>query len=100
MAGMPAIPATVAVLDGASSGTVTGTKVGVPYAGEASWILVPAAVLADTGKNEIDGQDETDGPAAHADRAVVLVQAAGLGVSGAAAPSSGRTPEHTVRLDT
>src|SRR6266851_1828632 len=91
--GMPAIPATVAVLDGASPGTVTGTKVGVPYAGEASWILVPAAVLADAGKDEIDG------PAAHADRAVVVVQAAGLGVSVAATPSSGGTPEYTVRLD-
>ncbi len=97
--GMPAIPATVAVLDGASPGTVTGTKVGVPYAGEASWILVPAAVLADAGKDEIDGQDEADGPAAHADRAVVVVQAAGLGVSVAATPSSGGTPEYTVRLD-
>src|SRR6266851_4180614 len=97
--GMPAIPATVAVLHGAGSGTVTGTKVGVPYAGEASWILVPAAVLADAGKDETDGQDETDGPAAHADRAVVVVQAAGPGVSVVRTPSSGGTPEYTVRLD-
>src|SRR5258708_8822609 len=31
--GMPAEPATVAVLDATGSGTVTGTKVGVPFAG-------------------------------------------------------------------
>ena len=84
--GMPAVPATTAVLDGAGSGTVTGTKVGVPYAGEASWILVPAALLADAGRE-------------HAGRAVVVVAAAGPGVSLVRAPSSGGTPEYTVRLD-
>jgi 3-oxo-4-pregnene-20-carboxyl-CoA dehydrogenase alpha subunit len=42
--GMPGVPATIAVLDRTGAGTVTGTKVGVPFAGRASWILVPTAV--------------------------------------------------------
>src|SRR5580658_4781382 len=37
---MPAEPATVAVLGDGGTGTITGTKVGVPYAGEANWILI------------------------------------------------------------
>src|ERR1022692_3745421 len=40
---MPAEPATTASLSG-HSGTVTGTKVGVPYAAAARWILVPASI--------------------------------------------------------
>src|SRR5215470_5150792 len=39
--GWPASPATEAV---------PGTKVGVPYAAEASWMLVPAALPADTSR--------------------------------------------------
>ena len=91
--GMPAIPATVAVPDGAGLGRVTGTKVGVPYAGQASWILVPASVPADA------GPDETDGPALHSALAVVVVEASGPGVTLVRTPSSGGTPEYTVRLD-
>jgi 3-oxo-4-pregnene-20-carboxyl-CoA dehydrogenase beta subunit len=83
-AGMPAVPATVAELDETGSGTVTGTKVGVPFAGLARWILVPATIA---GRADI------------ADRAVVLVDADGAGVTAIAAPTSGRTPEYTVRLD-
>ena len=41
---LPPVPATIATLDGAGSGTVTGTKIGVPYAAQARWILVPATV--------------------------------------------------------
>src|SRR5215467_3497482 len=84
-AGMPAIPATVAELGETGSGTVTGTKVGVPFAGLARWILVPAAVAG--------GGDVADR------RAVVVVDAAGAGVTAIATPSSGSTPEYTVRLD-
>ncbi|HET9896656.1 MAG TPA: acyl-CoA dehydrogenase family protein [Streptosporangiaceae bacterium] len=71
----PRMPATVA-----RAGTVSGTKVGVPYAAQASWLLIPAA-LASGG------------------RAVVLVERAGTGVSLSPAPVSGTAPEYTVRLD-
>ena len=84
--GMPVAPATTASLDAASqagvAGTVTGTKIGVPFAAEARWILVPAAVT---------GRD--------ADRAVVVVDAAGPGVTLVPAPASGIVPECTVRLE-
>ncbi len=64
---LPRAPATVATLDDAGSGTVTGTKIGVPYAAQARWILVPAAV-ANTG-------------------AVVVVDAQGPGIT--VVPDSG-----------
>ncbi len=78
--GMPADPATVAVLDATGSGTVTGTKIGVPFAGQARWMLVPAAI-------------------AGGGRAVVVVDLAGQGVSVARTPASAGAPEYTVRLD-
>jgi len=95
---MPAAPATVASLTGDSgpgsagpglvgpglvgpglAGTVTGTKIGVPYAAEAQWILVPASIPA-------------------GGRAVVIVAAHGAGVGLHRTPSSAGTPEYTVRL--
>jgi len=85
-AGMPPLPATVAELDETGSGTVTGTKVGVPFAGLARWILVPAAVAG--GRADITDR-----------RAVVVVDAEGAGVTAIPTPSSGTTPEYTVRLD-
>ena len=39
---MPSAPATIATLAG-KTGTVSGVKVGVPYAAAANWILVPAS---------------------------------------------------------
>jgi alkylation response protein AidB-like acyl-CoA dehydrogenase len=77
-----AVPATLATLDDSGGGTVTGTKVGVPYAAQARWILVPAAV-AETGPT----------------RAVVVVDPHGPGVSVVRTPASGGTPEYSVRLD-
>ena len=79
---LPPVPATVAKLDDSASGTVTGTKVGVPYAAEARWILVPAAVAS-------------GGPS----RAVVVIDARGPGVAAARTHTSGGAPEYTVRLD-
>jgi alkylation response protein AidB-like acyl-CoA dehydrogenase len=82
----PAAPATTAVLDEASgSGAVTGAKVGVPYAGESSWILVPATVSG----HGADG----------AGAAVIVVAAPGAGVTCARTPASGNAPEYTVTLE-
>jgi len=78
--GWPAVPTTVAVRDGADAGTVSGTKVGVPYAAEAAWILVPASV--DSGG-----------------RAVVVVEPADAGVTITPTPTSAGGPEYTVQLD-
>src|SRR5262245_33999492 len=91
--GWLAIPATVAVPDGAGQGTVTGTKIGVPYAAEATWILIPAALPAAA------GPEGTDGPALRARRAVVVVDTSRPGVTLVRTPSSSGTPEYTVRLE-
>jgi len=74
----PAVPATVATLD-VIGGSVTGVKLGVPYAAEADWVLVPAS-LAGGGT------------------AVVVVSPAADGVSTVRTPSSGGDPEYTLRL--
>jgi 3-oxo-4-pregnene-20-carboxyl-CoA dehydrogenase alpha subunit len=76
---MPAEPATVAELSG-STRTVTGVKLGVPYAAAARWILVPA-VLPEGGT------------------AVVVVEPDGAGLSRQRTHSSSGLPEYTVRLD-
>ncbi|MGE5133962.1 MAG: acyl-CoA dehydrogenase family protein [Gemmatimonadota bacterium] len=70
---MPGVPA--ATLSG---GTVTGVKVGVPYAAEASWVLVPVA----------------DGGAA----AVAVVSPAAAGVTLTRTHTSAGDPEYTLRL--
>jgi hypothetical protein len=75
---MPAAPATVASLIG-DSGTVTGTKIGVPYAAAARWILVPASI-------------------ASGGRAVVVVDTRADGVRLHRTPSSAGAPEYTLRL--
>jgi 3-oxo-4-pregnene-20-carboxyl-CoA dehydrogenase alpha subunit len=76
---MPARPATTATL-GRTSGTVSGVKIGVPYAAAADWILVPASLEAGgTG--------------------VVVVKAPAEGVSWQRTHSSSGEPEYTLRLD-
>ncbi len=86
----PPLPATLAKLDEAWTGTVTGTKVGVPYAAQARWILVPATIASGP-----------SGPGAGLapGRAVVLVDARGPGIVAVPTPVSGSTPECTVQLD-
>jgi 3-oxo-4-pregnene-20-carboxyl-CoA dehydrogenase alpha subunit len=76
---MPGTPATVADLSGAS-GTVTGVKLGVPYAATARWILVPASLPDDT-------------------TTVVVVEPDGKGVSCQRTHTSSGLPEYTLRLD-
>jgi alkylation response protein AidB-like acyl-CoA dehydrogenase len=76
---MPPAPATTAELSG-SAGTVSGVKLGVPYAAAARWILVPASL-----------------PGGGTVVAVVEQEAAGL--SCLRTHSSSGLPEYTVRLD-
>jgi 3-oxo-4-pregnene-20-carboxyl-CoA dehydrogenase alpha subunit len=85
---MPLVPATTVTLDGAPGaglgtvelGAVSGTKVGVPYAAEARWVLVPASFTA-------------------GGVGVVLVDPAAPGVTAVRTPSSAGEPEYTLRLD-
>ncbi len=74
---LPSRPVTVADLE---AGTVTGTKVGVPYAAEARWILVPASV---PGGGQV----------------VAVVDRPGNGVTCTVTPTSAAAPEYTVALN-
>jgi 3-oxo-4-pregnene-20-carboxyl-CoA dehydrogenase alpha subunit len=85
---MPPAPATTARLAG-RSGTVTGVKLGVPYAADADWILVPASIAADDG----------DAPGGPGRAGVVIVARSGEGVSLVRTHSAGGEPEYTLRLD-
>jgi alkylation response protein AidB-like acyl-CoA dehydrogenase len=75
---LPALPATTVT----AGLEVSGTKVGVPYAGQAHRILVPVRR-----------------PGTPARAAVAVVDPAGPGVRLLLTPSSGGGPEWTVRLD-
>jgi alkylation response protein AidB-like acyl-CoA dehydrogenase len=71
---MPEVPAVTV-----TAGTVTGTKVGVPYCAQASRVLVPVSFPGGPG--------------------VVIIDPAGPGASVTPAPASGRDPQYTLRLD-
>ena len=74
---MPQSPATTAsVVDG----TVSGVKIGVPYAAAASWILVPSSV-------------------SEGGTGVVVVDPAAQGVTIQRTPSSAGGGEYTMRMD-
>jgi alkylation response protein AidB-like acyl-CoA dehydrogenase len=78
---MPAAPAVTAALpEDGRAGMVTGTKVGVSYAREARWVLVPATTTS-------------------GGRAVVIVDPSAAGVDLTRTPASGDVPEYTVRFD-
>jgi 3-oxo-4-pregnene-20-carboxyl-CoA dehydrogenase alpha subunit len=76
---MPPAPATT-LRDGTGTGTVSGVKIGVPYAAAANWILVPASL----------GSGGT---------AIAVVGTSAPGVTLLRTPSSAAAPEYTVRLD-
>jgi len=74
---MPPKPATTLNV---GDGTVSGVKIGVPYAGAASRILVPATVPGDG-------------------TAIAVVDPSADGVTITRTPSSAGAPEYTLRLD-
>jgi 3-oxo-4-pregnene-20-carboxyl-CoA dehydrogenase alpha subunit len=75
---MPAVPATTVTLT-KHGGTVSGLKVGVPYAAAARWILVPASTPA-------------------GDAVVAVVEPDADGLSCQRTLSSSGLPEYTLRL--
>jgi alkylation response protein AidB-like acyl-CoA dehydrogenase len=90
--------APVTTLDSTSS-TVSGLKVGVPYAAVARWILVSAS-RADSDHNDhrddggIGGGNDADNTAV-----VVAVASDSPGLSCQRTPSSSGLPEYTLRLE-
>jgi 3-oxo-4-pregnene-20-carboxyl-CoA dehydrogenase alpha subunit len=76
---MPVVPVTVAEFDG-DAVTITGVKLGVPYAAEARWILAPARMP--------DGSST-----------VVVTEAGSKGLACQRTHTSSGMPEYTVRFD-
>jgi 3-oxo-4-pregnene-20-carboxyl-CoA dehydrogenase alpha subunit len=89
----PAPPAT-AITDG----KITGTKIGVPYAAEASLLLIPAR-LAPADSMIVSGSGQIAPKTAHDHGGVFLVSPRGAGVELIRTPSSSGEPEYAVRLD-
>jgi 3-oxo-4-pregnene-20-carboxyl-CoA dehydrogenase alpha subunit len=81
---MPRAPATRAMLSGGSC-TVSGVKIGVPYAAAARWILVPASI--------------DDGASTGGDPVVAVIEPDADGLSCQRTRTSSELPEYTLRLD-
>jgi alkylation response protein AidB-like acyl-CoA dehydrogenase len=77
---LPRVPA-VTVTDG----TVSGTKVGVPYCAEAAHVLLPVSFASSQGREEGTG--------------VVIIDPAAKGARVTRTPSAAGAPEYTLRLD-
>ena len=88
----PAPPAT-AITDG----TITGTKIAVPYAAEAHLLLVPAR-LAPLDSMIVSGLGQIAPKTAH-DHGVALVRPDAEGVRVTRTPSSSGEPEYALELD-
>jgi hypothetical protein len=90
---MPESPRTIVTLsDAGRPGTVSGLKVGVPYAAAASWILVPATIDASAGAGSAD-----TAPGGRTVVAVIEPDADGLSCQ--RTRSSSGLPEYTLRLN-
>ncbi len=72
-------------------GTVSGVKVGVPYAAAARWILVPATVAG--------GRDAVDDRTVDDRTVIAVVEPDADGLSCQRTRSSSGLPEYTLRLD-
>jgi len=84
-------PAVTTVTDG----TITGTKIGVPYAAESARLLIPARLAT---SSMIMGRSGQIAPISTHDHGVALVDPRAEGVSLTRTPSATGQPEYTVRL--
>jgi len=90
---MPASPRTSMTLQGAGRpGTVSGLKVGVPYAAAATWILVPATV-------DVSARAGAAAAADSGTTVVAVIEPDADGLSCQRTRSSSGLPEYTLRLD-
>jgi 3-oxo-4-pregnene-20-carboxyl-CoA dehydrogenase alpha subunit len=92
----PSTPEPASPVTTITNGTLTGTKVGVPYADQAALILVPARISAPpmiTGSlNQIAAKTARD-------HGVAFLSPRAAGVEVVRTPSSSDQPEYTLRLD-
>ncbi len=89
----PSVPATTV-----TDGKITGTKVGVPYAAEASWILVPVSSMIVNSSGQMAPKTVLDHGVVGS-VAVVLVDPGAEGMRLTRTPSSSGQPEYTLRMD-
>jgi hypothetical protein len=87
---MPRVPATTVAADG----TVSGTKVGVPYCAQAGRVLLSVA-FAPAGR----GRPAPLSPLAETGLGVVVIDPAADGARMTRTPSAAGSPEYTLRLD-
>ena len=88
----PSHPAPTPPVTAVTDATITGLKIGVPYAAESHLLLVPAAFM-------IAGSSGQIAPQTARDHGVALVDPSAAGVGLTRTPSSSGQPEYTVRLD-
>ena len=103
----PAIPATTVEGDGeVGGGKITGTKIGVPFAGQSHRLLVPAhlthrppsSMIVNSSGPQVAPETAHDHGLAGG-VAVVLVDPKAPGVGLTRTPSSSGQPEYTLRMD-
>jgi 3-oxo-4-pregnene-20-carboxyl-CoA dehydrogenase alpha subunit len=85
-----------------TSGTITGTKIGVPYAAEAHLLLVPARVSSPPPSRPASMIVNSSGQIATKtvhDHGVALIDPRAQGVRLTRSPSSSMEPEYTLRMD-
>jgi alkylation response protein AidB-like acyl-CoA dehydrogenase len=93
----PSHPAPTPPATAVTDGTITGLKIGVPYAAESSLILVPARLPSDFMIMGSSGQIAPN--TAHDHGGVFLVNPRGAGVELIRTPCSTGEPEYALRMD-
>jgi len=94
----PSDPAPIVPATTVTGGKITGTKVGVPYAAEASWILVPVSSMIVNSSGQMAPKTVLDHGVVGS-VAVVLVDPGAEGMRLTRTPSSSGQPEYTLRMD-
>jgi 3-oxo-4-pregnene-20-carboxyl-CoA dehydrogenase alpha subunit len=93
----PSHPAPTPPATSVTDGTITGLKIGVPYAEQSHLLLVPARLAPDS--MIMGGFDRIATETVHDHGVAFLVSPRGPGVELTRTPSSTGEPEYTLRLD-
>jgi alkylation response protein AidB-like acyl-CoA dehydrogenase len=89
----PSHPAPLPPVTAVTNGTITGRKIGVPYAEQSHLMLVPASFMIVNSSGQIAPQT------VHDHGGVFLVNPRGAGVELIRTPSSSGEPEYAIELD-